>query len=295
MTQINACIAYISSRNKCISHSLKSMWDNYNFKHNYPVYVFYFDDIYDDKNLREHIKGNTDQIIYFQSVPYALPDIPEEEIYYSRNELWYVRTSFPKSRAGYLHMCNFNSNLFGYPDTNLEKYDYIMTHDDESGYEKEMDFDPFEMLDSSGYMLGAYSVGQRLKNGYPHQGHLDCRIGLWEFTKNSILDNNITPKSEQLKKLLFDSDANNNFHFIDWCDTYVINTDVFKTDLWKRWISSVNDNGGIYKYRWGDNEIESLFAHMYQDKIFKIPAVDNGFHNQGKFRYIQDYAPGVKN
>ena len=97
------------------------MWDNYNFKHNYPVYVFYFDDIYDDKNLREHIKGNTDQIIYFQSVPYALPDIPEEEIYYSRNELWYVRTSFPKSRAGYLHMCNFNSNLFGYPDTNLEK------------------------------------------------------------------------------------------------------------------------------------------------------------------------------
>ena len=39
---------------------------------------------------------------------------------------------------------------------------------------------------------------------------------------------------------------------------------MFKTDIWKLWIKEVNESGGIYKYRWGDNEIISLFAHFIQ-------------------------------
>ena len=47
-------------------------------------------------------------------------------------------------------------------------------------------------------------MGKRISNGTPHQGHYDTRVGLWDFTKKYIIDNKITPKSLQLKKLLDD-------------------------------------------------------------------------------------------
>mgnify|MGYP003121404192 FL=1 len=83
MKKQKACIAYISSRNKCLKHSMKSVWDNYNYKHNYPVYVHYFDDIYDNLDLREEMTKDTSQITHWTSVPYETPrHIKEEELYY---------------------------------------------------------------------------------------------------------------------------------------------------------------------------------------------------------------------
>jgi len=292
---LNACIVYISSRNKCIEHSLKSLWDNYNYKHNYPVYVHYFDDIYDDEKFRDRVSKSCQQKVIFRSVPYKTPtSIREEELFYNRRNLWYVNTSFSIHRKGYLHMCNFTSNMYGYENTELEKYDYIMTHDDESGYNKELDYDPFEVLSSREEPIGAMFVGQRLKNGAPHQGHLDCRVKLWQFTKKFIEFYKVNPKSEALLKLLEYDNAEYNFHFLEWCDSYIIKNEMFKSDLWKKWINAVNKSGGIYKYRWGDNEIISLFAHMYSPNIYNFKTVEEKIHNQGMFRHIQDYAPGVK-
>jgi hypothetical protein len=295
MKEQNACIVYISSRKKCIRHSLKSLWDNFNHKHRYPVYVHYFDDIYDDESFRQEIREDNSQDVRFISVPYKTPEnIREEELFYNRKELWYARTSFPINRKGYLHMCNFTSNMYGYPDTNLTQYDFILTHDDESGYDSKVDINPFSILREQNKLFGAYKTGQRLKNGRPHQGHLDTRVGLWQLTKRFLELKNLTPKNEKLASLLTDPAANNNFHLLDWCDTYVIDTKMFKSQLWKEWIGFVNKSGGIYKYRWGDNEIISLFVHMIQDEIYDFNLVDSGVHNQGKFRHLQDIAPGVK-
>ena len=66
--KINACITYISSRKVCIPHSLKALWENYNHKYNYPVYVFYFDDIYDSEEFRQSIKDETPQNVNFVSI-----------------------------------------------------------------------------------------------------------------------------------------------------------------------------------------------------------------------------------
>ena len=292
---LNACIVIISSRDRCIKYCLKSLWDNFNYKYDYPVFVHYFDDIYDSKDFQEKIRSITSQNIYFISVDYKTPDfIQENELFYNRKDIWYVKKSFPIERKGYLHMCNFTSNMYGYPNTHLHEYDFIMTHDDEAGYNTEPLFNPFVKIQEKKVDIAAYFVGQRLKNGSPHQGHLDTRIGLWDFTKKFMIENDIIPKSVQLNNLLSDKDAHENFHYIDWCDTYVINNSIFKTNLWKKWIKAVNEDGGIYKYRWGDNEIVSLFAHMHQKEIYNLNLVSNGCHDQGMFRKYQNYAPGVK-
>ena len=192
-------------------------------------------------------------------------------------------------------MCNFTSNIYGYQNTALDNYDFIMTHDDESGYTKMMDYDPFEIIAKSGSLFGAYSFGPRLVTGKPHQGHLDTRIGLWEFTKKFIIKNDITPKSEILNRILNEPDSESKFHLLDWVDTYVLNTRIFRSDDWKLWIKAVNKSGGIYKYRWGDNEVYSLFAHIFLDGIVNLKTIEEGYHDQGMFRELCDIAPNVKN
>jgi len=292
---MNACIVYISSRGRCIGPSIKSLWDNFNHKYDYPVYVHYFDDIYDNEDFQKAIREATSDNVHFMSVPYSTPSfIKEEDMFYNRKNVWYAANSFPIQRKGYLHMCNFTSNMYGYDNTELHKYDYIMTHDDESGYVMEMPYNPFEVIEDKDEAMGAYIAGKRLKNGMPHQGHLDTRIGLWDFTKSFLIDNNIEPKSDKLRELLDDDQSHLNFHFLDWCDTYVIKTEMFKSDLWKKWIKAVNDSGGVYKYRWGDNEVISLFAHIYSGGIHNLKTVEEGIHDQGMFRRLQDIAPGVK-
>ena len=64
---MKACINVISSRVNCLKPCLQSVWEKYNHKHNYPVYVYYFDDIYDAEELRKDIIGDTGQNIIFRS------------------------------------------------------------------------------------------------------------------------------------------------------------------------------------------------------------------------------------
>ncbi len=295
MKTFNACISYISSRAQCIGYSLKSLEDNFNHKYNYPVYVHYFDDIYSNPDLLNNTKEQISSSIEFVPIEYKTPEhVKKEDLYFNR-DLWYAKTHFPIQRIGYLHMCNFVSNMYKYPNTKIHEYDYVMVHDDEAGYNSELPYNPFEILSEREEYLGAFKSGQRLKNGMPHQGHVDTRIGLLDLTIEFVEKYNIKPKNKRLLELLSrDTPSEYDFHFLDWCDTYVLKTSMFETDVWKLWIKEVNESGGIYKYRWGDNEIISLFAHFIQEEIFDFKAVEEGHHDLGKFRRLQDTAPSVK-
>ena len=295
MKKYNAAINIISSRTKCLPHCLESLWIYFNQYYNYDVFVYYFDDIYDDIALRKNITSLTNQNVKFISVPYETPTfLDEKELFYNRNEVQYVKTSFPVSRKGYLHMCNFTSNMWGYENTTSKNYDFLITHDDESGYLKKLDFNPIDLLLSEDSLFGAYSFSKRLKNGSPHQGHFDTRIGLYEFCKYYISKYNITPKSKNFRLILNSDNPSYNFHFLEWADTYVIDTRFFKNKNWENWINEINTSGGIYKYRWGDNEIYSLFCHIYLDNPVNFNIVNDEFHDQGLFRDLCDIAPGVK-
>lgn len=292
---INACITYISSRKKCLPMSIKSLWDNFNHKHDYPVYVHYFDDIYDDEDFRKEIRKQTSENVHFISIPYETPSfLKEEELFYNRSDLWYARTQFPISRKGYLHMCHFMSNYYGYPGTEFEKYDYVMSLDDESMFVKEMPYDPFEIMASRDDDMGALKVYDQTKK-LPHQGNFDTRVNLWNFIKGYIKHYNVEPKSKFMKDLIKDPDSDTNFHFYPCADSYVVKTELFRSKEWKQWINAVNKYGGIYKYRWGDNDINSLFYLLhYESDIYDLKTVDDGYHEQGALRHLVDYAPGVK-
>jgi hypothetical protein len=295
MKKFSACINILSSREKCIKPCIESLWNNYNHKYDYPVYVYYFDDIYDDENFRRSIRSATSENVHFISVPYKSPEhVPEEEMFYNRNDLWYSRTQFPISRKGYLHMCHFLANFYGYPKTEFEKYDYVLSIDDESTFEKELPYDFFEVMEGREELVGAIKVlDQHVKK--PHQGTFDTRLNLWKFIRGYIKHFNIEPKSKWMQDLLKDPDSDKNFHFFPSGDSYIFKMRLFETKEWKQWMGAVNKYGGIYKYRWGDNILNSLFVKIHCEyDIYDFKTVDEGYHNQYGSRHLQNYAPGVK-
>ncbi len=275
----NACISLLSSRTKCLPLCLESIHKYFNYRYNYPIYVHYFDDIYDD------FKVDTPNVEFIQ-VPYRTPEhIPEEELFYNRKDNAYARR-FGIERKGYLHMCNFIVNMYGYPNTKIHKHDYVMVFDDESGFVKELDFDPIDKLD--GYMA-AMITGQRLKDGKPPQNHIDTRVGLWHLCRQILSDFFV------LLPLDLHDRGQKSMHYFEWSDGYVIKTEMLSSVPYRKWKEAIWKNGGIYKYRWGDNELYSLFHYIFKGTpIPNLRIVEDGYLKQDLFRHIQNIAPGVK-
>ncbi len=69
---------------------------------------------------------------------------------------------------------------------------------------------------------------------------------------------------------------------------------MYKSETWKLWINEINYFGGIYKYRWGDNEVYTLYAHIFIGTIYNLKTVEKGYHDQGMFRGLCGLAPNVK-
>ena len=305
-TKINGCITTISSRAKCLPFAIKSLWDNWNHRYDYPVYIHYFDDIYDSEEYRNSIRKHTSDNVHFISIPYKTPPfLHESELFYNRN-LWYAQNRFSIARKGYLHMCHFKSNFYGYPGTEFQKYEYCLSIDDESLFLKDVPYNFFEEIEKREENYGALKiVDQHIKT--PHQGNFDTRHNLWNFIKAYVQQYKVKPSSAFIRDLLDDPAADRNFHYYPISDTFVVKLKVFESPEWKQWIDAVNTFGGIYKYRWGDCEVHSIFNLLHAKEpaeatptgtilshIYDFKTVDEGYFNQGGTRHIQDYAPGVK-
>ena len=293
----NACINILSSRAKCLPLCLKSLWDNWNYRYDYPVYVHYFDNIYDNNEYRDFIKNNISKNIHFISIPYATPSfIKEEEMFYNRKEIPYVKNGFSKNRKGYLHMCNFYNNLYKYPNTRLHEHDYMLSVDDESVFLKDTPYDFFEVLSK---MKDEYAGA--IKVTYPHtkkprDGNFQTRIGMMQHVIDYVNKFKIETKSDFINNIVLKQNEtyfHNNFIY---SDSYIFKIKMFETVEWQQWNNFLNQSGGIYKYRWGDHELNSLFYQIHYGKhVYDFKTVDEGYHNQSALRGIQDLAPGVKN
>lgn len=294
---INACISLLSSRSACLPLCLKSLWDHWNYKYNYPVYIHYFDDIYDNAEIRDQIKKFSSGDLRFISVPYKTPPhIKEEELFYNRQDIQYVRSGFSQARKGYLHMCHFFNNLYGYPNTEFEKYDYMLSIDDEATFLKEVPYDFFKVIQDLPDHAGVIKMTDpQVKK--PHQGWFDTRVGMVDFVLQYLKDNNTPKKCDFIKDLCSSSEPESFFHNnLMVGDSWVFKTSVFETPEWKNWSKSIYENGGVYKYRWGDCELNVLFFLIHYGELpHDFKTVDEGYHNQGGLRHMQDIAPSIKN
>lgn len=139
----NAAIFLLSSRTRLLELSLTNLFKNWNYNYNYPVYVHYFNDIYSRK-FQTDIKKSISKNIFFYQIDYQVPShINENELFYNRTEIPYVKKSFPKKRLGYLHGERFWVNITSFGEigclvSDLQKYDYLTRIDDDSFFKKKL-------------------------------------------------------------------------------------------------------------------------------------------------------------
>ena len=296
----NAAIYILSSRTNTLKKALEYFYKNWNNEYDYPVYIHHFDDIY-DKEYIEDIQKNISDRITFHQVEYGVPShIKEEELFYNRSYLQYVRTSFPKSRLGYLHMEYFSSMLYnfgekGCPVKELEQYDYLMRIDDDSWFKEPIDFDFFDAVQE-------HPIATAFTWNHCGLNHVETRENLWSFYLDYLNSRSIDPfsiKSDQLRQAVLDGD-DMKMHTLKWsCGNFnIYNVKMFMESNFKDWMDSVNEFGGHYKHRWGDLDVLGLFTYTNFEKAVN----DLDLRNRGLYEPklpetevpVGGYAPSVQ-
>ncbi len=289
----NAAIYLLSSRVLLLEKCLLNLYKNWNYKYNYPIYIHYFDDIYNEEFINK-INKKISKNIFFCQIDYKVPDhIDEKDLFYNKVEIPYVRKSFSKKRLGYLHGERFWLNLTSYGEVGclvkeLEKYDYLMRIDDDSYFKGKIDFDLFDILKdypiASAYMYNRYTDRVR-----------DTRLGLWDFYKSYLKKFNYVPKNLNLRKAVTE---NNEImmHNLYWtagnCNLY--NILEFKKKPWEEYQKELNRFGGHYKNRWGDLETIGLFCYTHFDKEpYNFNLKEKGLYDDKFPDILSSFAPGV--
>lgn len=274
----NAAVYLISSRKDYLFKSLESFYKKWNYKYNYPIYVHYYDDIYDDEKFRVKFYKELSRNIYFCKTDYEIPKhITEEELFYNRNYLNYVKTGrFTKDRLGYLHMQYFCTNIsrFGkinQPNHKLDQYDYLLRIDDDIFFRKEIKYDLFKFSKNFPIVSGSnWNVSIKELKSNPKHGNFETRENLFEFIRNYISEGNMYVENKKLRKSV---NENNEFlmHTLPWSrGMFIYNMKYFKTKEFYDYIDSVFEFGGNYKYRWGDIEIICLYNFIHLSKKIKF-------------------------
>lgn len=296
----NAAVYILSSRTNTLKKALEHFYKNWNNKYDYPVYIHHFDDIY-SKEYIDDVQKNISDKITFHQIDYGVPShIKEEELFYNRTHLQYVRTSFPKSRLGYLHMEHFSSNLHKFGEKGciikeMEQYDYIMRIDDDSWFKESIDYDFFDHVQNQ-------PIATAFTWNHCGLNHLETRENLWDLYLEYLKLENIDPfsiKNQQLREAVLDND-DMKMHTLKWsCGNFnIYNVKMFLDSGFAKWMDYVNEHGGLYKHRWGDLETLGVFTYT----MFEDPVCDLDLRNKGLYEPklpetevpVSGYAPSVK-
>jgi hypothetical protein len=278
MNKKNAAIYCLSSRKDILMETLECLYDNWNIKFDYPVYIHYWGKVYDDKNFIGKINSKISTNIKFLKIKTEVPaHVYEKDLFYNRTYNPYVKKKFSKKRLGYLHMCRFATNINNYGSIgclgeSLRKYDHLMRIDDDSWFIKKIEFDLFDEkhILSSGFSAERVSLKVR-KN---------CSENLFKFYKNYLKKNNIIPKSDIMKKIIESNDEDAFLQLpLPAGNLTILNIKEFLKYPWNNYLKEINEYAGDYKYRWGDTDVIGIFAYTFFDNpIHNYDLVNRGYY-----------------
>lgn len=288
----NAAVLMVSGRKEILQKTLSLFYENWNNYYKYPVYIYDIGDVYSKDEIKFY-ESNFDSLTFVKLFPIIPSNISEKDLFYNRTYNRYVKKKFDYRRIGYLHMIYFKSNmsLFGEwkcKNKFLMKYDYLMIIDDDSWFKNKIEFDLFNKLDN-------FPMATAVSGVYKDNNLSRTRENLLRFIKEYVYKENINVKNKCLRDILSAKDDNalTNLTFsIGNLDLFDLK--VFKSEKYKKYIQSVNNFGGQYKYRWGDIEITNLFVHLYYESgIFnynlpkeiyspQYPNINPVYYNQKK-------------
>ncbi len=254
---INAVIVYLSRKKdiKDLKKSLKLLNKNFTRRFKYPVLIFNDDFTNDDQHILRKIYSN----LNFEKIEFEIPS------WIDKNQ---IDKDNHKVRLGYMHMCRFFGGEI-YQHEAIKNYDWYWRLDSDSYLHYRIGYDIFNFMEKQGFIYGYIETSIKDAPRFV--------IGLWELTKEYIHKNNIQPKF--LNKYL-----DNNGEWDRSC--FYTNFEISKLDFWrseeyKEFYEIIDQNGGIYYYRWGDHTIHLLALSMLADEYKLHCFKDIDYSHQG--------------
>ena len=262
--KLNSAVIVLVARVKLFKTTIDLFYKNWNNKYNYPIYVHTFGNIFTNAE-KEYYKKKYKNIFFEQINPKVPIHIKKRSLFYYRFYNDYAYKSFSPSRIGFLHMCNFASNItsfgkLGCISKKLKRYDYIMRIDDDSWFKKKINFDFFQKLKSYPMATGRLTIT-------PGNYISLTREKLFDFFKDYVKKNNLKIKNKKLTYILSQGDhtkLNLLPYSLGHLDLY--NIKVLRKKKFFEFIKRVNRIGGVYKFRWADYDLINLFLYVHFEK-----------------------------
>jgi len=260
--KIKGCFYILASR-QTIVESVDSFFKYYKYANKYPLYIFHFDEPFNNE-LKNRLTNRYNNI-HFKRIEYQIPNtINESELFYNRTNIPYALSSFPERRVGFLHMCHFLFNIIN--NNIIKEYDFALRWDDDGLFNKKIKDDYFSVLKKSD--LSAFTGKLNIQS---QVHHFETRVLLFDTYIAYLKKYNIIPKCDLLKNVLKNIENKETrfigeylFHQIQhMTDFNIYNLNIFKNKNWGNWSNHINQSGGIYKYRWGENELITLFIRTH--------------------------------
>ena len=184
-----------------------------------------------------------------------------------------------RKRLGYKHMCRFNGIvIYDY----LQDYDYAMRADDDIFIHTPFDTDPFEMMRDNNLI---FAYGKH--NIDPHKPTLQT---FFPFVKQYIKENSVEINCDM-------TEINNNNFYNNF---YITNVSFWNQERVKDYLKAVDNEMGIFKFRWGDSPIQAtalkMFSHPNQWHHFKSIRYSHTSHrwqNTGPESNTSQWKPDV--
>jgi len=255
------------------------LFRNFNKKYNYPVIILHEGD-YDSESQREIIMGvrhNNRYLISFRELDkndFSIPShISEERVQHivDLKPVPYWRN------MKYRMMCNFWIQHFQKYTTD---YEYIMRLDDDSIIEETIDKDLFNVMKNKDliYMSNIvhidcgicnYKMKEMFQSIFPNMGEkLNSMFISSKLTANM---KEIYGKVKQIIELNGDAEIGEKNEDIElnMPVMYYNNFFITSTKFWQREdvrtvVNKINDNGGIFYYRYGDAPLQTIIATLME-------------------------------
>lgn len=249
---INAVIVYLSRKRDInyLRKSLKLLNKNFTKRFKYPVLIFHNDFTSNDQYILLKIYSN----IKFEKIKFEIPSwIDKSRI---------IDDSF-SVRIGYMHMCRFFSGEI-YNHDAMKNYDWYWRLDSDSYLHSPIKYDLFSFMEIQGFTYGYL--------GYTLKDLPDFVIGLWNLAKEYIQKKNIQPTF--LNKYLDKEGKWDRSAF--YTNFEISKLDFWRSEAYREFYNMIDQNGGIYYYRWGDHTIHLLALSILvnENKIHCFKDID---------------------
>lgn len=172
------------------------------------------------------------------------------------------------SSESYRHMCRFNS-MFFYKHPILLEYKYYWRIEPDVKFQCDVEYDPFKFMRENGKKYG-FNLSMK---------ELPITIEtLWREIRSFFrkLDHDYFDPAINDNFAKFISDDNgvsyNNCHF--WTNFEIADFDIFRNELYERYVIHLDRSGGFFYERWGDAPVHSIIfslilnrneIHLFQD------------------------------